>query len=152
MQERILELIIYLMEELNADQTIGYEVDFITSELKRKGFSEYEIGIALSWVLEKVSDEYKEESIDNDAFRMLSASEKFSLSPEVHGYLISLKQIQLINNTDLENIIQHLSQLEQSDISLDLVKYIIAHQLIHLEPFEGQFSYKLMFNGTNSVH
>lgn len=153
MQERILELIIFLMEEINSDSGPNFEMDHITHELRLKGFSDYEIGIALSWIFDHSDDKsFKEESIDNDAFRILNSVEKYQLPPEIYGYLISLKQLKLINNTDLENIIQHLFQIERSSLDLDLTKHIVANMLIQLESFEGKFQNKLIFSGNNTVH
>lgn len=153
MQERILELIMFLMEEINTGSDSIFEIDSITHELKQKGFSEYEIGIALSWIFEQETESnFRKESIDNDAFRILNSVEKYQLKPDVYGYLINLKQLKIINNTDLENIIQQLFQLDHSNIDLELTKHLVANMVVQLESFEGKFNNKFVFSGNNTVH
>lgn len=152
MQERILELIVYLLDELGENINNDSKVNKASDELTKNGFSEYEIGIALAWIQKNsASAIFKQETIDNDAFRVLNSFEKYILTPEVHGYLITLKKLDLINNTDLEYILQKLFQIEQIPVQLDVAKNVIAELLIQLETFDYSQTYNFLFDGNQTV-
>ena len=151
MQEKILELIIYLMKEFDGEMSDINEVDTITSDLVDKGFSEYEIGIALSLIFENNQESDYHGEIDDEAFRILNSVEQYVLTPEIHGYLISLKELGLINISDIEFVIQKEFLLELVPAKLSIVKQIVADLIVQLEPYESSFQNKFVFSGNNTI-
>ncbi|MBI3189445.1 MAG: DUF494 family protein [Ignavibacteriales bacterium] len=117
MHEKIVEILIYVLNEVRkTNKPIG-EIDF--KALERKGYTQSEISTAISWLYERLKPERNvvERKVDLRApsFRVLHPAERFVLSQEAHGYLIQLRELNILSDQELELVIERamLSGYEQ---------------------------------------
>ncbi|MCK5740266.1 DUF494 family protein [bacterium] len=144
MNERVVEILIYIMKEMQeADDGLG-ELDVLSAELEQKGYTENEIKSALAWLLDKMGETNNNEIVQNSgtilagSFRVLHEVERMIISPSAFGYLIQLRELGLIDDMDLERMLERALMLGSSYVKLDDMKTLVASSLFHLEaPFEG---------------
>src|SRR5213592_2402131 len=107
MNERIVEILIYIMSEMQSDKGIA-EID--VRDLKDRGYTQSEIAAAFSWLYDKIKlneVSMKRESIPVEGSRrVLHEGEKQMLSIEAQGYLIQLRELELLDDQDLELVIE----------------------------------------------
>ena len=109
MKERIVEILIYIMSEMQANKGIA---DIDLGDLKDKGYTQSEIGAAFSWLydnmkMSEVGVSY--ESVPGKGSRrVLHEVEKQMLSTEAQGYIIQLRELGLLDDRDLELVIERV--------------------------------------------
>ncbi len=127
MQEKIVEIIVYIIKEMRANKELG-EINL--NELAEYGYTETEISTALSWVIDKISiGESVFRAEDTDArfsHRIFHEAEKMVIDSESQGYMLLLREIGLLTDLDMELIIERvmLSGFQKAD--LRNIKTIIA--------------------------
>ena len=153
MQERIVEIIIYLLEEFRLQQSDETYHD-LSSELISRGYTENEINFAFSWVFNHLqgknvtSTEQFEYSANSN--RVLHDVERLVISPEAYGYLIQLKHLGLISDYELETIVERVLSIGSSTVSLEDIKALTASMLLGSETnnsWDGMFFHP----GTNTI-
>jgi len=133
MKERIVEILIYIMSEMQANKGIA---DIDLGDLKEKGYSQSEISAAFSWLYDNIRmndiGSSHEAKPGADSRRVLHEVEKQMLSTEAQGYLIQLRELGLLDDRDLEHVIERVvlsgfekltpSELQELVASVLLVK------------------------------
>jgi uncharacterized protein Smg (DUF494 family) len=135
MQERIVEIIVYLVNELNSNKQLS---DVDVTSLTRDGYTQTEISTAFSWVFERISAGQAlvpPSESRNDSHRILNNAEIMVIDPEAYGYLLQCRQLSLLTNNDIETIIERIMAAGFSRIGLPEVKSFVAGLL-----FDGQSS------------
>ena len=138
MNERVVEILVYIMSEMRRNQNLSRNLDSLSSNLIQKGYSEGEISSAFSWLMDRMNSE-SEEIIEkrgpafNSSVRHLHEIEKSILSVEAHGYLIQLQELGIINEFDLEQILERGLMLGVSTVSVEDIKAVVAGMLIGSE-------------------
>lgn len=127
MQEKIVEILVYLIGELRNNIPIN---DIDLSVLSKKGYSATEISTAFNWLFEKISDG---ENIITDtapssphSHRVLHDAERAVINAEAYGYLIQLRELGLITEMDIEVIIDRVMMSGYAAIDLQEVKTMVA--------------------------
>ncbi|HDZ11003.1 MAG TPA: DUF494 family protein, partial [Bacteroidetes bacterium] len=121
MNERVVEILVYLMSQIRADNDKIDRIDGMSKELRNQGYTENEINTAFSWLFEKIQTN-QEEIFDEPqfelrhGFRVLHEAEKVVIHPEAHGYLIQLKELGIITQSDMEQIIERAMMLGVSSV------------------------------------
>lgn len=154
MQERIVEIIIYLLEEFRQQQSDETYHD-LSNELISRGYTEHEINFAFSWVFNHLqsksagkSEQFKYSESSN---RILHDVERLIISTEAFGYLLQLKYLGLISDHELENIVDQLLSVGSPTVSLEDVKALTASMLLGSDSnnsWDGVFFHP----GTNTIH
>lgn len=151
MRERIIEIIVYLISELNHN----HPIDKITFDrLSDQGYSTTEISAAFSWLFDKIH--FGNHSINSEEFakslsmRFLNNAEKEIISPAIHGYLIQLYQLGLLSNEHLEMVIERAIATGYRDLSMGQVHSIIATILFDAE--STMYGSRIMLNGDDTIH
>ena len=154
MQERIVEIIIYLLEEFRHQQSDETYHD-LSNELISRGYTENEINFAFSWVFNhlhsKSADTAEQFKYSADSNRVLHDVERMIISPEAYGYLLQLKFLGLISDYELESIVERLLSVGTSTVSLEDVKALTASMLLGSDSnnsWDGVFFHP----GTNTIH
>ncbi|MEJ2052555.1 MAG: DUF494 family protein [Calditrichaceae bacterium] len=154
MQERIIEIIIYLLEEFRHQQSDDNYHD-LSNELISRGYTENEINFAFSWVFDhmqsKSANNNEQFEYAKNSSRILHDVERLIISPEAYGYLLQLKHLGLVTDYELENIIERVLSLGSSTIGLEEIKSITASMLLGSDSnnlWDGVFFHP----GTNSIH
>ena len=133
MKERIVEILIYIMSEMQTNKGIA-DIDF--GDLREKGYSQSEISAAFSWLYDNIRQNDIGVSHEGTPVagsrRVLHEVEKQMLSTEAQGYLIQLRELDLLDDRDLELVIERVvlsgfekltpSELQELVASVLLVK------------------------------
>lgn len=108
MKEKVVEILIYIMSEIRDNKAMQ---DIDLGDLKRRGYTQSEISAALSWLYDNM--QVGEAGVLRPATRsgpgsrrILHEAEKFVIPTEGHGYLIQLRELGLLDDADLENVIE----------------------------------------------
>ena len=143
MNERVVEILVYIMKEIKStEQGVG-GLDLLSEELVQRGYTENEISSAFSWLFDKIKDSF-DELVKNTgptlpaSFRVLHEVERMIIMPDAYGYLIQLKELGLLDETEMEQMIDRALMLGTSRVTLDDMKTIVASSMFNPEGiFEG---------------
>ncbi len=153
MQERIIEIIVYLLEEFQQKQSNEQYTD-LSKELLSRGYTDSEINFAFSWIfnhLQKSGEEKLEFSYEPDSIRVLHDLEKLVIAPEAYGYLLQLLHLGMIKEVDLEDVIEKSLSIGSTHITLEDIKSMAASVIFNPETnpsLDGFFFHQ----GTNTIH
>ena len=140
MQERIVEIILYLVSELRSNKRLS---DVDVSSLTRDGYTQSEISSAFSWLFERLTLGKSMTDVSGGAstsHRMLNDTEKMVVESQAYGYLIQCQQLGLFNNIDVETIIERIMTAGFTTIGLPEMKSFVAGYLFDMEGSNGQVS------------
>jgi uncharacterized protein Smg (DUF494 family) len=130
MKERIVELLVHLMSEVQMKSTLA---DIDVGELKRKGYTATEISEALSWLYSNVQVRDGVISLPGTSrgtTRIFHEVEKAAFAIESQGYLIQLRELGLLDDRDLELVIERAMQTGYEKLTVDEVREIVATLLL----------------------
>jgi uncharacterized protein Smg (DUF494 family) len=131
--ERVIEIIVYLLAEMKDSKKLS-EVD--VQKLTKLGYTQNEINTAFSWVYSKIHSGEKifaDETLEPRSHRMLHEVEKNVIEPEAFGYLIQSRELGMISDMDIENIIDRIMASGYMKVTEDDVKYFLAAYLLDIE-------------------
>ena len=140
MQERVVEIILFLVNELRSNKRLN---DVDVSSLTRDGYTQSEISSAFSWLFERLSVGKSFTDIASGAstsHRILNDTEKMVVGTQAYGYLIQCQQLGLLNNIDVETIIERIMIAGFAAVGLPEMKSFVAGYLFDLESSNGQIS------------
>ncbi|HGY54097.1 MAG TPA: DUF494 family protein [Caldithrix abyssi] len=154
MQERIIEIIVYLLEEFRQEHTEENYSD-LSKQLISLGYTESEINLAFSWIFNHLqstgSGNGEEFSYSLGSNRVLHDVEKLVISAEAYGYVLQLRHLGILSDFDLEIIIDRALALGTTSIEIADIKAITASLLFGSDSgnsWEGYFFQQ----GNNTVH
>jgi uncharacterized protein Smg (DUF494 family) len=127
MQDKIVELIIFILSEIKTLEINLQDVNVV--ELEKLGYSKSEMNVAFSWLFDKLCfRDFGFSSPDETphSFRVLHEVEKLAISPESYGYLIQLRELDIISDSDIEDIIEKIMMSQSHSIELDEMKDIVS--------------------------
>lgn len=132
MYERVVEIILFLMDELRSKKHLN-EVD--VSLLSRNGYTQSEISTAFSWLFDRIAvgREVLPQPEEGHSFRILHDIERMVITPEAFGYLLQFHHLGLLRNADLEVVIEKLMAAGFASIGLPEMKSFVAGHL-----FDGE--------------
>ena len=148
MQERIVEIIIYLVNELRSDKRLQ-EVDM--SSLARDGYTQIEISKACSWIFERMII-LKNLSVPVQAaaasHRQLNDAECAMIQPDAFGYLLQCVQLGLLGNDDIESVIDRIMGSGLPSLGISEMKSLVA---VHLfDP--ARTNWMSVFGSNDTIH
>ncbi len=132
MGNRVLEIVVFLMSQLKEQQGQIDNIDDVSSYLKSHGFTENEINSAYTWVLDQLQADstFLVDVVQSEySTRVFSDQDRRFFSTEAIGYLIQLRHLGLLNDSQIELILERGSLLGQLSIALDQVKMIVGTML-----------------------
>jgi uncharacterized protein Smg (DUF494 family) len=145
-QERIVEIILFLVNELRMKKKL-HEVDL--SLLTRGGYTQGEISSAFTWLYEKFNigkESGGTSPASATSFRMMNEYERMIIDQEAYGYIIQCQQLGMLSNHDLEIVFERILSSGFSVVGLAEMKSLIASFL-----FENDFTSGLITLGTNDT-
>jgi uncharacterized protein Smg (DUF494 family) len=140
MQERVVEIILFLVNELRSNKRLN---DVDVSSLTRDGYTQSEISSAFSWLFERLSlgkSITDGTSGASSSHRMLNDAEKMVVGSQAYGYLIQCQQLGLLNNGDVETIIERIMMAGFAAVGLPEMKSFVAGYLFEMDGSSGQVS------------
>jgi len=136
----------YLFENyIHSEAEVMVDHDVLTDELTRAGFHQDEIYKALSW-LEKLAALQDTESypyltrVGSPSFRIYTEEEKQLLDVECQGFLLFLEQVNLLDFTTREMVIDRVMELDTKYFTLDDLKWVVLMVLFNVPGKETAYS------------
>ncbi|MCB0281257.1 MAG: DUF494 family protein [Calditrichae bacterium] len=155
MQERIIEIIVYLLGEFQHNQ-IDENYRDLSKELLSRGYTDNEINLAFSWIFNHLqknnSDTDNEFSYSQGSVRVLHDLEKLVIAPEAYGYLLQLWHLGMIKEYEMEDVIERALAIGSAHISLEDVKSIAASLIFSSESYLSSADGFFYHNGSNTIH
>jgi uncharacterized protein Smg (DUF494 family) len=131
MKERVVEILVYLMAEIDANKRLS-EINL--EGLTERGYTQSEISAAFSWLYDNVLvfDGFVERGLppSKESRRIFHDAEKLMIGTDAQGYLMQLFEIRLLDNRDLESIIERAMMSGFEKLSLEDVQEIVAGVLL----------------------
>lgn len=155
MQEKIIEIIVYLLEEFQTGEIATNNYTDLSKELISRGYTENEINLAISWVFNHFQNE-TQDSVDEikystGSIRVLNEIERMIITPQAYGYLIQLRQLELLTDTDLEFVIERAIAIGSSSVTIEDIKNITVSLLFDSDSTVNMDGF-LYHHGSNTVH
>lgn len=140
MKENIFEVLMYLFENYLDDEIeIFPDSDNIRIELVEAGFKDTEVNKAFDW-LESLGMQRTIKPVVASAFRIFSSHEILKLDLECRNLLLFLEHSGILTPDCRELVIDRVMALENEEISLDKLKWIVLMVLISRPDDEIAFS------------
>jgi uncharacterized protein Smg (DUF494 family) len=153
MNDRVVEILTYIMTEIRGQKSNPDKLELISRDLLQRGYSQHEISFAFTWLFERYRGESEEvfsiSPASRGSFRVLHELEKAVIAPEAFGYLLQLKQLRLVTDVDIENIIERAMLAGVARIAAEDIKALVASVLFSPE---GMRDRALIFEGNNAIH
>lgn len=156
MNETILDVLLYLFESYKDDEDeLGSDREVLHKALLEAGFAHSQIEAAFAWLeaLASLRDTLPEGGLvlDNgpasengaapQAIRVYHPLEMLRLSIECRGLLTSLEQAGVLSLHTRELVIDQIMALDQEDITLDELKWVVLMVLFNLSGEETTLSW-----------
>jgi uncharacterized protein Smg (DUF494 family) len=152
MKDKVVEILVYIMTEIQENKRIS-EIDL--GDLKSRGYTQSEISAAFSWLYDKFQ-------LTQGAFtsagrpsrssqRILHEAEKTAFSTESQGYLIQLRELELLDDKDVETVIDRAMVTGYERISLAELQEIVASVLFTKGSEDGGVN-RSMLNSRDTIH
>ncbi len=150
MFDKILEIIAYLLEEYKNTKRLD-KVDLDT--LKSFGYTEVEINTALAWVFTKIvyGETVFKDSDKTKSIRFFNKQETRLFTPEALGYVIQLRELGLISDNDLEQLMDRVLISGYLKINLSDIKKIIVSQFMQFES-NSEIKERLAFLNNETIN
>ncbi|MDZ7289939.1 MAG: DUF494 domain-containing protein [candidate division KSB1 bacterium] len=145
MNERVVEILVYIMNEIRGGRPMPDNLELISRDLMQRGYTESEISSAFSWLFERYQSESEElvrhvGSTLPGSTRVLHDVERVIISPEGYGYLLQLKHLGILSDVEMEQIIERAMMLGATRLSEAAIKSLVASTLFNFEgAAEGSF-------------
>jgi len=131
MDERLVEIIVAIVDRLVDCESRSETVESITRALMVDGYNAQEINTAFMWLYHTVDESFFEEGriIPHDrslgTVRVLNDFERNLITPEAYGYMLQLTQLGLLDNLQIEEVIDRAMYTCGDMVELNDVKRIV---------------------------
>jgi len=135
----MLDILIYLFENFYEQNESEFLVDRddLLSELIQAGFAEAEIHKAITWIENLV--ELRNGGVQThlqvssvSSMRIYTDAEQFYINTECRGFLLFLEHINVLNIETREMAIARLVELENTNLDLEDIKWVILMVLFNV--------------------
>jgi Smg protein len=144
MKESVLDVLMYLFESYIDDENdVELDREGLQAQLLEAGFHHREIEKAFDW-LEGLAGWQEMPYRDLPAsrtMRLYHASETRKLDRECRGFLMFLEQTGILTPTSRELVIDRVMALDEEQIDLEQLKWVILMVLFNLPGEEAAYSW-----------
>ena len=131
MNERVVEILVYIMDQIQSNKASLNQLEAFSQDLLNRGYTQNEISSAFSWLIEKIQSNFdevvhNEGPISSFSFRVLHELEQMVISPEAYGYILQLKELGLLDDTGVEQVIERAMMIGATQLDLFEIKSIVA--------------------------
>ena len=138
MDQRIVEILMYVIGQIRSHRMEREEVEGLSDDLLKKGFTPREVAAALSFFIERFQKRTKRDAQDAidlpRAHRVLHGVEKLFIKPDAYGYLLQLCHLGVLDAEDLEAILERVLVIGDMSIDRDEVKRVVVLHLLESDP------------------
>ena len=138
MNKRILEILTFVMKEIQQNFFDDVDLEFLMNILSERGFSDDEIQSAMGWLMnhgDKLDISYKNKNsgIPRPLWRHLNEMEHSAISSEAFSYLFHLRELNLLSDDDMETIIDRAVNLHVPQMDIEDMQDLIAVVVLDFE-------------------
>lgn len=156
MKENTLDVLFYLFDNYpEIDESAPGNRESLHRNLQSAGFLPHEISHAINW-LESLGDDVRllNQPSGSGAIRIFSADEQRWFDTEAQDYLLFLENAGILNMEAREQIIDRVLELEDDDLSLDRLKWVILMVLLNRQDGDNSFFWTdgLALDGTEPIY
>lgn len=130
MENRILEIVVLLIDYFRDNPDYYFNIDDLSSNLKARGYTDTEISSAYSWLMERYDHAPEKNFSDfpkvTSPGRILTDIERRTLTIEAQGFMHKLLSFSLIDNEQFELIIDRASLVASGPIDIEHIKLIAS--------------------------
>jgi len=140
MKENIFDVLMFLFENYMEEEIEMFpDSDVIRTELLEAGFESREVNKAFDW-LDSLSLQQAVNSSVTATFRIFCAQEIAKLDLECRNLILFLEQNGILNSVNREIVIDRAMALEDEEISMEKLKWIVLMILLSQPDEEIAFS------------
>jgi Smg protein len=140
MKENIFDVLMYLFENYMEDEIeILPDSDVIRTELMEAGFDQLEVNKAFDW-LESLSMQRAIRPTVTSAFRIFCPEEREKLDLDCLNFIMFLEHSGILTPANREIVIDRVMALENEEISIEKLKWIVLMVLLSQPDEEIAFS------------
>lgn len=140
MKENIFDVLMYLFENyMEGEAQLPPDSDVIHSELVEAGFESYQVNKAFDWI-DSLSLETTIKETTSATFRIFCSEEILKLDIECRNLIMFLEQHNVLNPFNREIVIDRVMALDEENISMEKLKWIILMVLLSQPDEEIAFS------------
>ncbi|HKK05921.1 MAG: DUF494 family protein [Gammaproteobacteria bacterium] len=145
MKENMLDVLMYLFENyMNDEIEFSTDEESLRTELLEAGFSQAEIGKAFDW-LEGLAGMQNDPDMPpvrkSTSLRVYTDKECEKLDPDSRGFLLFLEQVNVLDHFTRELVIDRVMALDNDEIDLDQLKWVILMVLFNQPGQEAAFAW-----------
>ena len=130
MRNRILEIVVFLIDFMQGNKGNLSGPDDLSSVLEAEGYSQDEISTAYSWLLQRFDNAPEQYFSDipqmNSSTRVLTPTERLQLTADDKGFLLKLVNLSLVDHEALEAVMERVSVFGSKSVSLEQIKLIAS--------------------------
>lgn len=145
MDQRIVEILMYVIGEIQSRRIKVDEIDGISEELLDRGFSHRDVATAISLVADRMAGETKRTYVaapcSVTSHRVLHDIERQYVSPDAYGYLIQMTHLGLLDTADTEEIIERCMMMNNLNVGMDEMKMVVASHLLEKDPRQSDSTF-----------
>ncbi len=144
MKENVLDVLMYLFENYIYDEPeIAPDRDDLENSLHQAGFTTNEISKAFRWLDELAQQRMLVKDNDNSVppIRLFNTQEQLRLDTECRGFLMHLENLGVLDAACREVVIDRSMALEQEDVDLDDLKWVILMVLFNQPGQEANYAW-----------
>ncbi len=130
MENRVLEIVFYLIDYLQDEPGQPANLGEISTDLKGLGYSEEEIKSAYTWLLghmqssgENLFSKFPDKS---ESVRIMTPSERMHFEPEAFNTFIRLRAVGIIDAAQFEEILDRICLIGQRPVGLEQFKLLVS--------------------------
>lgn len=151
MSERVMEIVAYIVNAMQSslDEAIIGRFESLSELLIEQGYTENEIKSAFSWLIEKIPDT-KEQSPPDPYDHAWYNFDNSAFAPAGHNFLIQLRELDIIGDQEIEQILETSLKNGKRWISISEIKALVSNLILTTDPMmNGSF---FVFNKNYQVH
>ena len=140
------DILMYLFENyIHSEAEVMVDHDLLTDELTRAGFHQDEIYKALTW-LEKLAELQNSDAspyltkVASKSVRIYTEEETQILDIESRGFLMFLEQVNVLDFTTREMVVDRVLELDTPYFSIDDLKWVVLMVLFNVPGKENAYS------------
>ncbi len=155
MEERLIEIIVYLLEEFRFHSR-QQNYNEMSKELLSRGYTKDEINLAFKWIAnfwqDRNSSAEDEFNYTQRSTRILHDVERIVINPEAFGYLLQMRHLGLLSDADMEMVIDKALSLGTASITIDDIKSIVASIIFGMDSKHNSWEGFVFPKGSNTIH
>ena len=151
MQEKVIEIIVIILNEMRSSKGLK---DIDVKKLSNEGYTDAEINTAFAWIFSKLDsgvEILQAQQARSGSHRVFHPVEKKILKKDAVGYLIQLKELGILTDSDIEGVIDRLLSSGYQKAGAAEVKMVVSSMLFDPDSL-SEMKGKLLLQNNDTIH